>query len=140
MKNTGSALVIAVVIIGAVALFSGVIEGIFPAPQASPLAQEFVGPELPINNFPLTTLGELKNQKQKLDVIEATTDIVAAEYDEKISGSQNAYNKLIGTIDNPGLLGAGIAALLAGYATALYKNKTLYSETEVAAIREKIGV
>lgn len=137
MKNTGTAIVAILIVVGAIALFSGILEGIFPAQQASPLAQEFVGPTQPVNTFPITTLGELKDQKQKLDVISATTDIVAKEYDEKIGASQQAYNKLIGTIDNPGLFGAAISALLAGYLTKLYKDKTMYSEVEVEKIKKE---
>lgn len=128
--KAGSVLVIALVVIAAVAMFSGVIEGIFPAQQSSKLAQTFVSPDGTVDIFPITTLGSLKNQKQKLDVLVATADIVGKEYEDKIGTAQKTYDKFIGTIDNPGLFGAAIAALLSGYLTKLYKDKTLYSEGE----------
>lgn len=135
LQKTGSALVIVLVIAAGVVLFTGALESIWPAPQSSPVAQQFVNPGKPVDAFPFTTLGKLKNQKQRLNVIEATTSIIQKEYDKKIGASQNAYDKLIGTIDNPGLLGSGMAALLAAYGMAMYKNKTLYSEVEV---KEKV--
>lgn len=135
MRRFGTVLVAILVVLAAAVMFTGVLEQVWPAPQASSLAQQFVNPGEKVDKFPFTTLGNLKGQKQELQVIEATTSIIQKEYDEKIAGSQKAYDKLIGTIDNPGLLGSGIAALLAGYAVALYKNKTMYSETEVTEIK-----
>jgi len=131
MKRTGVALVAILIIVASVALLSGVFEAFWPANQSSPVAQQLIEPGKPVNTFPITFLGDLKNQQKKVDVISATVGVVKGEYDEKVNKAQAAYDKLIGTIDKPGLLGTGAAALLAMYATALYKNGQLYNKSEV---------
>lgn len=135
LRKSGIALVAALVILAAVTLFSGVLEQVWPASQSSGLAQKLVEPSKKVDNFPFTTLGKLKNQKQKLAVIDATVGIVNKEYEAKIGLSQGAYDKLVGTMNNPGLFGSAIFALLAGYGVRIYDKNTMYDEREVEIIK-----
>lgn len=121
IKKTGAALITILILIVGLAAVTGVLEQVWPAAQPSPTAQQLIAPTKPVNTFPMTTLGKLKNKKQRLDVIAATTAIVRNEFELKIAKSQSAY--------------AAIAAVAAAYFMSIYKNKTMYSEQEVAEIR-----
>lgn len=121
VKKAGSVLITILIIVVGLAAVTGVLEQVWPAAQPSPTAQQLIAPTRPINTFPMTTLGKLKNKKQRLDVIAATTAIVQNEFQLKIAKSQSAY--------------AAIAAVAAAYFMSIYKNKTMYSENEVEKIR-----
>ncbi len=140
IKKTGAALVGLLIVLAAIVAFSGALKPLWPSAQSSPTAQHTADPSKPIDTFPITFLGTLKNQKTKVDVVEATVGIVQKEYNEKISASEDSYNKIIGTIDSPGIFGTGLAALLTMYGTAMYKNKTMWNEQEVNAIKNGGGV
>ncbi len=129
VKKSGTVLVAVIVIIAVVAMFSGVFETVWPAPRSSPVAQELIGQ--PANTFPITTLGKLKNEQKKVEVLSATVGVVKGEYDDKINKAQAAYDKLVGSIDKPGMLGTIAVGLMAMYGTALYKNNQLYTLAEV---------
>lgn len=115
-KKLGSALIGILIIVLGIAAVTGLLEQVWPAAQPSPVAQRLITPKEKVNTFPLTFLGKLKNQKQELDVIEATTKIVQQEFELKIAQSQAAYSS--------------IAALAAAYVMMLYKNQTMYSEEQ----------
>lgn len=136
MKKVGTVLVAVLLIVAALAVVTGVIESVWVANQVSPVAQQFVNPDVKPSTFPITTLTSLKNQKQKLEVIKATTVVVDKEYADKIAGSQASYDKLIGTVSNPGVLGAVALAALTMYGTNLYNKNKLYTADEVKAIKE----
>lgn len=122
VKKAGAALVTVLIIILGVAAVTGVLEQVWPAAQPSGVAQQLIAPNEKVNTFPLTTLGKLKNKKQRLNVIEATTKIVQNEFELKIAQSQTAYS--------------AIAAIASAYFMALYKNRTMYSEQEVTDIKK----
>lgn len=123
MKKFGFATLFVIAIIAALALATGVLEQVWPAAQPSTIAQRLVSPTEKINTFPITTLANIKDQKQRLEVIDATTKIVRGEFELKIQQSQAAYST--------------VAAMLSAYGMALYKKQTMYSEDEVKAIKEE---
>lgn len=119
------ALVVILIVVAAVAILTGVAEYVCPAPRLSDVAQQFIEPDKKVNTFPITTLGALKNDKQKLEIIKVTTDVVSKEMGEKIEQSQKVYDYATPLA----------AALLSFYITSVYKNKTLYTEAEIQEIK-----
>lgn len=125
LKKTGEVLIGILLVVTAVAILSGCITGFWPAEQLSGTAQRFIEPSKDADTFPITTLGNIKDKKQKLEVIKATADIVTKEIYDKAKASQDVYN----------LMTPIAAAMLSFYLTSLYKNRTMYSETEVTEIK-----
>jgi len=139
LRQTGSVLVIVLVAVAAVAVFSGVLERVWPASQISPVTQQLLNPGQPVNTFPITTLGNIKDKKVQLEVQKATVGIIDSELSLREKASQIAYDKLVGSINSPGILGAVLLAGLTGIGTNLYKNKTMYNEQEVDKIKKEIS-
>jgi hypothetical protein len=128
LKKTGVALLGILLIVAAVAVLTGVATHVLPAIQLSDVAQKFIEPSKAVSTFPITTLGSLKNKKQRLEVIKATVEIVDKEMTEKTEQSQQVYDYLTPVA----------AALLSLYLTNLYKNRTMYSEAEVKEIKNSV--
>jgi hypothetical protein len=135
LKKTGTALVAILAIVAVVVVFSGVLERVWIAPQVSPVVQATLSPDKPVNYFPITTLGQIKDKKVQLEMLKVTTGIIDAELNLKAATSQATYDSLIGTINSPGLFGAVLLATATGFVTSAYKNKTMYSENEVTEIK-----
>jgi hypothetical protein len=125
LKKTGEIFIGILLVVAAVAILTGVATHIFPAVQLSDVAQKFIEPNKNVNTFPITTLGNIKNKKLRLEVIKATAKIVENEMDDKTNQSEDIYKYMI-----PAAL-----ALFSSYLTNLYKNKTMYSEQEVTEIK-----
>lgn len=134
-KRVGFALVAILIIVAAVAVFSGVLERFYIAPQLSPTTQQVINPDRPVSKSPFTTLGTLKDAQVKLDVTKATVGIVDSELKDKTNQSQVAYNSLFGSLSNPGLFGAILLAAATGIATNAYNKSKLYTPDQVKLVK-----
>lgn len=135
-KRTGEALVAILIVIAALVVGTGVVKQIWPAEQLSSTAQYVIDPKGPVQEFPFTTLGSLKNSKVKLDVTKATINVVDAEVNEKIGASQSAYDSLIGDFKQPGILGLGLFATISAIGTHMYDKSKMYSVEEVRLVEK----
>jgi hypothetical protein len=125
LKKTGAIFIGILLVVAAVAILTGVATHILPAVQLSDVSQKFIEPNKNVNTFPITTLGTLKNKRQRLEVIKATAEIVDKEMAVKEAASQKVYDYMTPLA----------AALLSFYLTTMYKNRTMYSEQEVTEIK-----
>ncbi|MCJ7828766.1 MAG: hypothetical protein MUP81_03375 [Dehalococcoidia bacterium] len=119
-------IILAIAAAAVAVLWTAVGRQITPAPQLSPTGQKLIAPTEKVNTSWFTTLGKLEDQKQQLQVLDATVQIVKQEFDFKISLGQAAY----------AAIAAALSAYASAHATVLYKNKTMYSETEVTEIKK----
>ncbi len=134
-KELGIALISVLVIIAAVVMFGGALERFMPAPQLSETAQRVIDPAKPVNKFPFTSLGKLKDEQVKLDVKKAEIGVVDKELKEKTDTAQATANTIFGSVEKPGLVGTGVLALLAAIGTRIYDKTKMYSAEEVKLIK-----
>jgi hypothetical protein len=146
-NRKGSALLIVLAVIAVLAIATGCVNQLWPAERPSAAVTSYVGE--PTGGFPITTLGNAKATKQKVQVKHVTTmiDLKAAldkddaiyniamdELNLRIQASQAMYDKYVGTPEAPGLLGSVLFAALAGLGVHTYNKNTMYSEAEVKAL------
>lgn len=153
IKKPGTILVAILVVVATLAVATGLLEAVWPAPQASVAAQMYADPNKPLSKSLLTTLGALKNQRQKVQIVyindaldikakmeknEALYDFALQDYQVRIEQSQRAFDEWIGTKSNPGVFGTMIFGALMASLTKLHSNATMYSELEVEKIKNGI--
>jgi hypothetical protein len=136
MKNAGFATIAILAVIAVIVVFSGVLKPLMPVEQLSPTAQKFLNPDAEVSNFPITIYGNVKNNQIAIDMLKARIGVVDDELTKKAKEVEATYDKLIGTINQPGIFGSIALMAATAFITKKYQESKLYTPEEVKKVKE----
>jgi hypothetical protein len=126
-------------------VFSGCLEQFWPAAQPSLTTVKYANEDPAKYGLPITTIGNIKKLETKiaethlekqlrlqseLDIDSGVHSLVKAETEIIRTEAQQQYQKVIGTLDSPGVLWTVLTALGGSGLTATVLRKIWYTEEE----------